>query len=213
MTALQVLDFCTLSWLAWILLLPLTLYAISYHPPTEKRPVSSPTAAAPVAPVASSLPVSLAPHLDAATAAAAQVATAKQAHVDAQAALVAKVQALHAAIDDFFGTQSPIESKLDRVLALLGTGKSGETIMALLDALTAQVAQNTSLEQSAITLIQGLAAQLQAAAGDPVQVQALASQLQTSASALAAAITANTPATPAPASTQVPATPVAAAGS
>jgi len=68
--------------------------------------------------------------------------------------------------------------------------------MADLTALTAQVAQNTTVEQSAITLIQGLAAQLQAVATDPVAIAALASQLNASATALAAAITANTPSAP-----------------
>ena len=68
---------------------------------------------------------------------------------------------------------------------------------AELDALTAQVAQNTSIEGSAVTLIQGLASQIAAVAEDPAQVKALTSQLATSATALAAAITANTPSAPA----------------
>jgi hypothetical protein len=72
----------------------------------------------------------------------------------------------------------------------------GETIMALLDALTAQVAQNITVEQSAVTLIQGLAAQIAAAGTDPVALANLQSQLNTSATALAAAISANTPAAP-----------------
>ena len=65
---------------------------------------------------------------------------------------------------------------------------------AQLDALQAQVEQNTNLEASAVTLIEGLAAQIAAAANDPVQIAALSAKLQTSATALAAAITANTPA-------------------
>ena len=65
-------------------------------------------------------------------------------------------------------------------------------------ALTSQVAQNTQVEASAVTLIQGLAAQITANATDPAAIQALAAQLNTSAAALASAITANTPATPAP---------------
>ena len=63
-----------------------------------------------------------------------------------------------------------------------------------LDALTAQVTENESLEQSAITLIQGIAAQLAAAKDDPVKIQALADSLKGSAASLADAITANTPA-------------------
>ncbi len=61
-----------------------------------------------------------------------------------------------------------------------------------LDELQAQVTQNTQVEQSAIVLIQGLAAQIAANATDPAKIQALADQLNTSATALAAAVTANT---------------------
>ena len=69
-------------------------------------------------------------------------------------------------------------------------------IMAQLDDLTAQVAQNTTVEGSALTLIQGLAAQLAAAiaSGNPAALTALQTQLKTSADALAAAVAANTPA-------------------
>jgi hypothetical protein len=63
-----------------------------------------------------------------------------------------------------------------------------------LDALTAQVQANEDLEASAITLIQGIAAQLVAAKDDPAKIAALAASLNTSASALSAAIVANTPA-------------------
>lgn len=82
---------------------------------------------------------------------------------------------------------------LQLVLGLIGL--EGET-MADLSALTAQVKANTDLEASAVQLIQGLAAQLAAAATDPAAVAALATQLKTSADSLAAAITANTPAAP-----------------
>lgn len=40
--------------------------------------------------------------------------------------------------------------------------------MALLDTLTAEVANNTTVEKSAVALIQGLKAQLDAAGTDPV---------------------------------------------
>lgn len=76
---------------------------------------------------------------------------------------------------------------------------------AQLDALTAQVAHNTSVEASAVTLINGIAAEIQAAvaaaeAGDTAALTNLTTSLNTSATALAAAVTANTPA-PAPAPT------------
>jgi hypothetical protein len=82
----------------------------------------------------------------------------------------------------------------------------GERIMsAELDALTAQVQANTEVEASAVTLIQGLAAQIAANTTDPAALTALSEQLKTSADALAAAITANTPASPASAPTAPPA--------
>lgn len=78
-----------------------------------------------------------------------------------------------------------------------------------LTALAAAVANNTSVEQSAVTLIQGLAQELASAAssGDQAAVATLSAQLTNSASALAAAITANTPAA-APAAPAAPSSPV-----
>lgn len=60
--------------------------------------------------------------------------------------------------------------------------------------LRAAVAAETTIDQSAVTLLNGLGAQLQAAiaSGDPAQVQALADTLSTDSAALAAAVTANT---------------------
>ncbi len=84
-----------------------------------------------------------------------------------------------------------IERKLDRILFLL------EEEMADLTSLIAQVAENTTVEASAITLINGLAVQIAAAGTDPTKLAALQTQLKTSSDALAAAITANTPAAPA----------------
>ena len=63
-----------------------------------------------------------------------------------------------------------------------------------LTILTAQVKANTDAEASAVLLLQGLSAKLTAYANDPAAIAALATQLNSSASALAAAIVANTPA-------------------
>lgn len=72
-----------------------------------------------------------------------------------------------------------------------------ENVMSSLDDLTAQVAASVGVEQSAVTLIQGLAAKIDAliAAGggnaiDPAALDALSKQLHDSADALAAAVTA-----------------------
>ena len=89
-------------------------------------------------------------------------------------------------------------------LELLRIGQ--ENIMAVLDGLRAQVEAATAVEQSAVTLIQGLAVQVQTLADklaqgiDPATVQAeaqgLADELKTTTDALSAAIVANTPSQP-----------------
>jgi len=66
--------------------------------------------------------------------------------------------------------------------------------MASLADLEVQVKANTDVEASAVALIQGIAAELEAAKTDPVKVQALADQLKASADNLSASIVANTPA-------------------
>ena len=87
--------------------------------------------------------------------------------------------------------------KLDAILLkLVAIQGKEETMSAELDALTVQVTANTNVENSAILLIQGIAAQLVAIKDDPAKITALSTSLKTSADALAAAITANTPATP-----------------
>lgn len=77
----------------------------------------------------------------------------------------------------------------------------GETMTALTD-LQAQVASNTTVVNSAATLISGLKTALDAAIAaqqdgdDGAALQALSSELAASDAALAAAVTANTPAAP-----------------
>jgi chromosome segregation ATPase len=70
--------------------------------------------------------------------------------------------------------------------------KKEQKMSAQLDVLTAQVAENTEVEESAIALIEGIAAKLAAAQDDPAAVAALVDQLNASADALAAAVAANT---------------------
>jgi hypothetical protein len=95
--------------------------------------------------------------------------------------------------------KSVVNAKLDQILLEIRTMSANLSANFL--ALQAQVAQNATVEGSAVTLIQGLATQLAAAIaaqanGDTAALPALQTQLQTSATALAAAITANTPAAP-----------------
>lgn len=70
--------------------------------------------------------------------------------------------------------------------------------MADLTDLQAQVASNTTVIQSAIVLINGIAARIDAAGVDPVALKALSDSLKASDDALSAAVAANTP-PPAPA--------------
>lgn len=66
--------------------------------------------------------------------------------------------------------------------------------MAAIDDLSAQVAASTSVEGSALILINGFAARLAAAGVDPAKLAQLQADLKNSADGLAAAVTANTPA-------------------
>jgi predicted RNA-binding Zn ribbon-like protein len=76
--------------------------------------------------------------------------------------------------------------------------QTGAGIMSALDDLKTQVTENTNLERSAIQLIEGIAKQLEEAVAnnDTAAIQALSSQLKTSATGLAAAISENTQVTP-----------------
>lgn len=68
--------------------------------------------------------------------------------------------------------------------------------MSDLSTLQTAVEADTAVDKSAITLINGLAEQLRAAANDPAAIQALADQLSANAADLGAAVAANTPAAP-----------------
>jgi hypothetical protein len=90
-----------------------------------------------------------------------------------------------------------VEGKLALILSRLETLTQGGVIMsAEIDALAAQVEKNTELEASAVTLIEGLAARIEAAQDDPVRLRALTDELRQKADVLATAITANTPPAP-----------------
>lgn len=103
---------------------------------------------------------------------------------------------LHVFLHD--GNQGVVERKLDQVLEKLTAIKAQEELMSQeLDDLQVQVEKNTTVEESAVTLLNGLAAQIEALKNDPVKLQALATSLKTSGDDLAQAIVNNTPAAPA----------------
>lgn len=62
-----------------------------------------------------------------------------------------------------------------------------------LDSLTTQVSSNTDVIESAITLINGIAAEIAAAGTDPAKLDALTTSLKSEDDKLAAAVLANTP--------------------
>lgn len=89
---------------------------------------------------------------------------------------------------------TPILEILRTILTKLDTQES--KIMADLTAITAAVTNNTTVEDSAIALINGLAAQIAAAGTDPAALASLTDSLTTESASLAAAVAANTPTAP-----------------
>lgn len=96
-----------------------------------------------------------------------------------------------------------IEAKLDHLTMVLSKVEvTTMSVKSALESLKQDVADQTSLQQSVVTLLNGLADQLrQAIDGDDEKaLEDLHTQMTTNAAAMAAAVAANTPAqTPAPA--------------
>ena len=89
------------------------------------------------------------------------------------------------------------DQKLDRIIAMLNTLITKENQeMAVLQDIQAAVTAEKTVEDSVVTLLTSISAQLKAAlaANDPAAVQAIVDQINTNAATLAAAVTANTPA-------------------
>jgi hypothetical protein len=90
---------------------------------------------------------------------------------------------------------NPVDStKLDKIIALLQTQQREIVNMAAsIDDVTLAVQKETTVEQSAITLLQQLSTQLSSAGTDPVKLQAVLDLINNNTTALAAAVAANTP--------------------
>jgi hypothetical protein len=86
----------------------------------------------------------------------------------------------------------PLIAEIHSMVTALTQG--AQEMASDLSELTAQVEANSTVDQSAITLLNGLKAQLDAAGTDPAALQALSAQLASSSQALADAVSANTPA-------------------
>ena len=90
-----------------------------------------------------------------------------------------------------------IHKKLDKILKGIDLLQKGIIHMSLeLDDLEIAVKENTDLDDSIVTLVNGLATQVAALKNDPVKLQALAVSLRAKSAAIAAAILANTEAEP-----------------
>jgi chromosome segregation ATPase len=98
-------------------------------------------------------------------------------------------------VDVYSHDSTEIASKLDAILRGQNVlYNQGVNMSKELDALEAEVTKNTEVDQSAITLLTGLAGQIAALKNDPVKLQALADSLKSSSKSLADAVAANTPA-------------------
>lgn len=71
---------------------------------------------------------------------------------------------------------------------------STTTVAQVIENLRAEVERNQSVDSSAITLLNALAAKVEENINDPAALQALVDQVRASNDALAAAVSANTPA-------------------
>jgi len=85
-----------------------------------------------------------------------------------------------------------------------------EELMAKIDDLVTKVAELTTVQQSAIALIEGLSAKVKAAGKDPAELDAVLKQLDDAKAQLAAALVANTEAETAPATAPATAAPTSA---
>ena len=90
------------------------------------------------------------------------------------------------------GADSHVENQLDRILKAIHILEI--KLASELDELTLKVAETKTVTESAIVLLQGLKAKLDAAGTNPVALKALSDSLAASGTALADAVVANTPA-------------------
>lgn len=99
--------------------------------------------------------------------------------------------------DDIGDSLAEIIDRLERIERKLGTIRRRETeIMEDLTDIKAAIEENTSVDQSAIALLEELADRLDFAQDDPAAIADLAASIRTSSADLAAAVAANTPSGP-----------------
>lgn len=101
----------------------------------------------------------------------------------------------HTLLIEILSNQQRILDSLSQLRSDVAAFK--KTVIMDLTQLTADVAAETTIDQSVETLLTTLAGEITAAGGDPVALKALTDQMEANAAALGAAVTANTPAAPA----------------
>lgn len=98
---------------------------------------------------------------------------------------------------NFFLLPSQILREVQAIRDIVDTiNQNLEASMLDLNALRAEITENSDAVASAVTLITALVDELRAAAGDQVAIDAIVNQLDSQTAALAAAVAANTPAEP-----------------
>ena len=103
-------------------------------------------------------------------------------------------------------TSTEVVTKLDQIIQMLQILQKGVTQMAAsVDDVITAVQQETTVEQSVITLLNQFAGQVKSAGTDPVKLQAVLDAITNNTTALSAAVTANTPVVPVPVPTPTPA--------
>ena len=106
-----------------------------------------------------------------------------------------KLRAIYDILEDHSDKLDDLSKQLSMIFNLMRKSLKMEFEMATdLTALTDAVAEDTSVDESAITLLQNLSTILEDAKTDPVAIASIAASLKDNAAALAAAIAANTPA-------------------
>jgi hypothetical protein len=84
--------------------------------------------------------------------------------------------------------------KLDQILAeLVDLKAQGVKIMATLDEIVADVADESTVDDSIITLLTNISQQLKDAGNDPAKLQAVKDAIDANKAKIAAAVVANTP--------------------
>lgn len=88
-----------------------------------------------------------------------------------------------------------MDEKLDEILAAVSLLTSqGKVIMKEIDDLESAVMENTTVDESAVTLLTNMAATIESLKNDPAKLQQFANNIRASSAKLASAVQANTPA-------------------